>query len=197
MNYDVAQGTITEDGWKDLATCDANDANTDGTSTKGLYNKVTMDGDSDQQGTRNNDACVPVTGITSFQVAKVTSTTKVVLQPGDRVATVDYLVTVKNGGSAVGTSAPVLDVPATRAGFTVTQVLVDGVAVIANATGAYQVTAGDKLNGGQETAHTVKVVYAVNQTAVPATAPAGQPATGWEALGTCTDAKMLRMSPMP
>ena len=100
-----------------------------------------------------------------------------------------------NGCGLIYTSAPVLDVPATPAGFTVTQVLVDGVAVIANATGAYQVTAGDKLNGGQETAHTVKVVYAVNQTAVPATAPAGQPATGWEALGTCTDLSWTSLVP--
>ena len=82
-------------------------------------------------------------------------------------------MTVTNTGSAKGTSAAVVDVPATPAGFTITSVTVDD--GTAQTAAPFQVTAGDELAVKAAKAHKVVVTYAIAQKDI----------TGWTSLNTC------------
>ncbi len=83
-----------------------------------------------------------------------------------------------NSGSVDGTSAAVIDTPATPAGFTITKVTVDGTTVAAG-NGGYEVAAGDQLARGASKDHTVVVTHFVDPKVI------GADAANWTALGTC------------
>ncbi|WP_460743782.1 DUF7507 domain-containing protein [Mariniluteicoccus endophyticus] len=169
--YAVDQTQITPQGWTDLGTCEAGVGASN--PAKGLYNVVTMGGDTD--GEDNNDACTPVKGTPTFSVRKTTNQAPFVLDAGTTSVTRDYSVVVKNTSNVVGTSPKVVDIPAAPAGFRVVSVTVDGGRP--QTAAPYVVTNGDALGAQASQTHTVRVVYAVDQSAITP--------QGWIDLATC------------
>ena len=134
----------------------------EGNPAKGLFNKVTMEDDSD--GPENNDACNPVGKDPSFAVKKDADTTSVVTSEG-KTWKATYTVTVSNTGDIAGTSQAVTDTPSVPKGFAVTGATVDGEAVEIT-DGTFTVTEGVKLAAGQAKTFTVTLTGDVAKSGV-------------------------------
>ena len=115
----------------------------EGNPAKGLFNKVTMEEDSD--GPENNDACNPVSKDPLFKVKKDSAGAE--LGDGDSF-TSKYSVTVTNSGAVAGTSKAVTDTPEFAAGFEPKSVTVDGKSVEFK-DGSFVVTDGVELKPGK------------------------------------------------
>ena len=152
--YDAAEAD-----WVAVGECDITG---EGDPKKGLFNKVTMEGDSD--GPENNDACNPVGKDPSFAVKKDADTTSVVTSEG-KTWKATYKVTVSNTGDIAGTSQAVTDTPSVPEGFTVTGATVDGEAVEIT-DGTFTVTEGVKLAAGKAKTFTVTLIGDVAKSGV-------------------------------
>ncbi|MGL5405741.1 MAG: DUF7507 domain-containing protein [Propionibacteriaceae bacterium] len=166
VTYTVDQKLVTDEAWKNLGTCDAADTTPD--KSKGLYNLVSMDGDTD--GADNNDACVPVTPVAEFKVEKSTQDGPAVLTPDQKSLTRTYTVTVTNTSPKADKHPDITDTPSVPAGFTITSVSVDGAAVAAP-----YVISGQQLEARASKSYTIVVVFAVDQAKV----------TDWTSLNEC------------
>ncbi|WP_407921611.1 DUF7507 domain-containing protein [Corynebacterium epidermidicanis] len=155
VTFKVDQTQITD--WASLGTCDA--ANGAGDPSKGLYNLVTMDGDTD--GVENNDACIPVVKDPAFEVVKVADAAAAV-QQADGSFDASYAVTVNNTGGVDGTFGKLTDAPRVVPGYTIAEVKVDGTVVTADDNGAYLVSKGEALAKGANKAFKVVVTYTKN-----------------------------------
>ncbi|WP_219930472.1 DUF11 domain-containing protein, partial [Pseudoglutamicibacter cumminsii] len=177
LTGDVAKSGVD---WAAAADCELEG---EGNPAKGLFNKVSMEGDSD--GPENNDACVPAVkeGEPIFKVKKNADTKSVTTAEGKTWQAV-YSVTVSNAGDAAGTSKAVIDTPSVPEGFTVTGAKVDGKAVEL-VDGTFTVTDGVKLKAGKAKTYTVTLIGDVAKSGVDWAAAAecelegeGNPAKG-------------------
>ena len=170
LTGDVAKSGVN---WVAVGECETVG---EGNPAKGLFNKVTMEGDSD--GPENNDACVPVIkeGKPAFKVKKDADTKSVATAEGKTWKAV-YSVTVSNVGDAAGTSKAVTDTPSVPEGFTVTGAEVDGKAVEL-VDGSFTVTEGVKLKAGKAKTFTVTLIGDVAKSGVDWAAAAECELTG-------------------
>ncbi|WP_416212931.1 hypothetical protein [Pseudoglutamicibacter cumminsii] len=165
----VLSGTYEADkaDWVAVGECETEG---EGNPAKGLFNKVTMEGDSD--GPENNDACNPVSKDPSFKVKKDADTKSVVTSEG-KTWKATYTVTVSNTGDVAGTSKAVTDTPSVPEGFTISGATVDGEAVEIT-EGTFTVTEGVKLKAGKAKTFTVTLIGDVAKSGV-----------NWVAVGEC------------
>ncbi|MCG7301712.1 hypothetical protein MHJ85_10680, partial [Brevibacterium ravenspurgense] len=140
----VLSGTYeaAEADWVAAGECEVEG---EGNPKKGLFNKVTMEEDSD--GPENNDACNPVSKDPLFKVKKDSAEAGAEAEGGKWTSA--YTVTVTNDGEVEGTSKAVTDTPSVPEGFTVTGATVDGEAVEIT-DGTFTVTDGVKLAAGKD-----------------------------------------------
>ncbi|PWI27481.1 hypothetical protein CAY35_06700, partial [Pseudoglutamicibacter cumminsii] len=164
----VLSGTYEADkaDWVAVGECDITG---EGDSSKGLFNKVTMEGDSD--GPENNDACNPVGKDPSFKVKKDSAEAGAKVADGEWTSA--YTVTVTNDGEIAGTSKAVTDTPSVPEGFELTEAKVDG-ETVELVDGSFTVTDGVKLAAGEN-----KVFEVV----LSGTYEAGK--ADWVAVGEC------------
>ncbi|MCT1686794.1 hypothetical protein [Pseudoglutamicibacter cumminsii] len=160
--FEVVLSGTYEAGKADWVAVGECETEGEGNPDKGLFNKVTMEGDSD--GPENNDACNPVGKDPSFAVKKDADTTSVVTSEG-KTWKATYTVTVSNTGDIAGTSQAVTDTPSVPKGFAVTGATVDGEAVEIT-DGTFTVTEGVKLAAGQAKTFTVTLTGDVAKSGV-------------------------------
>ncbi|WP_369683164.1 hypothetical protein [Pseudoglutamicibacter cumminsii] len=160
--FEVVLSGTYEAGKADWVAVGECETQGEGNPAKGLFNKVTMEDDSD--GPENNDACNPVGKDPSFAVKKDADTTSVVTSEG-KTWKATYTVTVSNTGDIAGTSQAVTDTPSVPKGFAVTGATVDGEAVEIT-DGTFTVTEGVKLAAGQAKTFTVTLTGDVAKSGV-------------------------------
>nr|WP_219401384.1 DUF11 domain-containing protein [Pseudoglutamicibacter albus] len=160
--FEVVLSGTYEAGKADWVAVGECETEGEGNPDKGLFNKVTMEDDSD--GPENNDACNPVGKDPSFAVKKDADTTSVVTSEG-KTWKATYTVTVSNTGDIAGTSQAVTDTPSVPKGFAVTGATVDGEAVEIT-DGTFTVTEGVKLAAGQAKTFTVTLTGDVAKSGV-------------------------------
>ena len=174
----VLSGTMTADAAAKLpadnsGVCEALDPSKP-TAVKGIVNTVSMRGDSDDEGDRNNIVCDPVPRKDpKFVIDKQA-------QEGDVVVTWDeeqgkftfkreYSITVKNNGVAPGNSGVVYDQPALREGLEIASFTTDGgEALTADDEGRYVLSKGVDLAPGGKQVFKVSIAGTVTRDVVEA-----------------------------
>ncbi|WP_273680221.1 DUF7507 domain-containing protein [Corynebacterium ihumii] len=174
----VLSGTMTADAAAKLpadnsGVCEALDPSKP-TAVKGIVNTVSMRGDSDDEGDRNNIVCDPVPWKDpKFVIDKQA-------QEGDVVVTWDeeqgkftfkreYSITVKNNGVAPGNSGVVYDQPALREGLEIASFTTDGgEALTADDEGRYVLSKGVDLAPGGKQVFKVSIAGTVTRDVVEA-----------------------------
>ncbi|MBU5655433.1 hypothetical protein KPA07_11030, partial [Corynebacterium aurimucosum] len=143
VDYTIDFAKLTKDSISKLGECKAEGSSV--VDSHGLYNKVTMEGDSDGQ--ENNDACTQGKA-PKFRVEKALAEGQEqrVIVDKDNKFTVDYTVTVTNDGTVAGTFDDIKDSMTFPEGFS-GSVKVDGVKT--------DTIKGEKLQPGESKDYTI------------------------------------------
>ena len=143
-------------------------------AVQGIVNTVSMRGDSDDEGDKNNIVCDPVPRQDPvFVVDKQTQDGNVVVtwdeEQGKFTFKREYSVTVKNTGVAPGNSGVVYDQPVLREGLEITSFTTDGgQALTADDEGRYVLSEGVDLAPGDEQVFKVSITGTVTRDVVEA-----------------------------